>query len=85
MKEVNNRSYWDRMYLVNKGGGTALPISKLEVRVKYINEDDDLVDAGESDGIISGITAPGTLPWVRLQVLWFYLIGNGEHVMHAER
>jgi hypothetical protein len=61
MGEVNNRSYWDHMYLVNKGWSTTLPISELEVRVRYLNDDGDLVTSGISDGIISGITSPGTL------------------------
>lgn len=61
MAEVNNRSYWDNMYLVNKGGGTELPISELEVRILHINDDNEIYTKGISEGIISGRTAPGTL------------------------
>ena len=59
MTGVNQRSYWDKMFLVNKGGNTALPISEFEVGIRYDNESNPT--AGITDGIISGLTASATL------------------------
>jgi len=35
ISSVNNRSYWDNIFLVNFGGRTALPIAHLFVELKY--------------------------------------------------
>lgn len=35
--DTGNRSYWDRMFLANRGGRTTLPIERLQIIMRYKN------------------------------------------------
>jgi hypothetical protein len=37
LADTGNRSYWDHMYLENRGGSTTLPIDRLQVVMRYTN------------------------------------------------
>ena len=39
LAERNNRSYWDKMYFVNKGGSTALEIESIKAEISYEGHD----------------------------------------------
>ncbi|MEN8907384.1 MAG: hypothetical protein ABF289_15615 [Clostridiales bacterium] len=77
---LNNRTYWDKMYLANNGGSTTLEIDTLEVSIDYENKIDNSGRYKESKyliGKLSNVTLNGGIH----ELLISNYIGRRQFIM----
>lgn len=66
--DTGNRSYWDHMYLENRGGSTTLPIDRLKIVIRY----------KDPSGLSSGHLNHTEIPIVDWPIRMRLLAGNDE-------
>lgn len=70
LAELNNRTYWDDMYIANNGGGSTLEITSLTIEIEYNNGVDRNFGFSNSfwevENDISGRMASGILPGINV-------------------